>query len=57
MHWEERKGLTIEYDDGESCTLILVVICEHALTQMTAVQTLIKSQSSQVLVKVNMENY
>ena len=57
LHWEERKGSTIEYDDGESCTLILVVICEHALTQMTAVPALILSQSSQVLVKVNMENY
>ena len=57
LHWEERKRSTIEYDDGESCTLILVVICEHALTQMTAVPALILSQSSQVLVKVNTENY
>ena len=26
---EERNGSTIQYDDGDSCTLILV-ICEHA---------------------------
>ena len=55
LHWEERKRSTIEYDDGENCTLILVVICEHTLTQMTAVPALILC--SQVLVKVNMENH
>ena len=56
LHWEEseeRKASTIEYDDGESCTLILVLICEHALTQMTAVYTYHTHTSIQYTACVN----
>ena len=43
LHLEERKASTIEYDDGESCTFILVMIC--LLPQMTAVAALILSHA------------